>query len=144
MKLRTHLSYANVMATLAFILALMGGTTAIAIKAKAPKNSVGKKALKKNSVTTKALAPSSVDKKAIEPSTVGGSQLGPIHTLSRRGLGVTQLRCPPGERLLNGGAETDGFLRASFPKPGEEWIASGARPDGVERPVTVYITCLIQ
>ena len=39
-RLRRHLSYANVTATLALVIAIAGGTTAIAGSAKAPKNSV--------------------------------------------------------------------------------------------------------
>jgi hypothetical protein len=45
--LRQRLSYANVMATLAFFLALSGGAYAISI----PRNSVGPKQLRKNAVT---------------------------------------------------------------------------------------------
>lgn len=45
--LRQRLSYANVMATLAFFLALSGGAYALSV----PRNSVGPKQLRKNAVT---------------------------------------------------------------------------------------------
>ncbi len=50
-RLRRHLTYANVAATLALIVAVAGGTTAIAMKATAPKNSVTTKSIRPYNVT---------------------------------------------------------------------------------------------
>ncbi len=52
---RPRLSYANVTATIALLVAVAGGTTAIAGVAKAPKNSVVAKSIKKGNVTAKKL-----------------------------------------------------------------------------------------
>ena len=50
--LKHHLTYANVVATLALIVAVAGGSTAIAISAKkAPKNSVTSASIVDGSVT---------------------------------------------------------------------------------------------
>ncbi len=53
--LRRNLSYANVTATLALIIAVAGGTTAIAMKATAPKNSVASKSIRPYNVTARDL-----------------------------------------------------------------------------------------
>ena len=55
MKLKPRLSYANVTATLALLVAVAGGTTALAGVAKAPKNSVVAKSIKNGNVTAKKL-----------------------------------------------------------------------------------------
>ena len=55
--MRRHLTYANVVATLALVVAVGGGSTAIAISAKkAPKNSVTSASITDGSVTAKDLA----------------------------------------------------------------------------------------
>ena len=53
--LRRHLTYANVTATLALVIAVAGGTTAIAMKATAPKNSVTTKSIRPYNVTARDL-----------------------------------------------------------------------------------------
>ena len=54
-RIRSHLSYANVAATLALIIAIAGGTTAIA-GSKAAKNSVASSSIKPFNVTARDLA----------------------------------------------------------------------------------------
>ncbi len=56
MRIRKHLSYSNVVATLALVIAVAGGTTAIAGKVTAPKNSVTSKSIREGNVTAKDLA----------------------------------------------------------------------------------------
>jgi hypothetical protein len=88
-KLRPHLTYANVVATLALIAAVGGGTTAIAISAKkAPKNSV--------------------TSKSIRPGNVTAGDLGTVRTITENAaigsnLGTFELRCPKGFRPISGG-----------------------------------------
>ena len=53
--LRRNLSYANVAASLALVIAVAGGTTAIAMKATAPKNSVTTKSIRPYNVTARDL-----------------------------------------------------------------------------------------
>jgi hypothetical protein len=52
---RPHLTYANVVSTLALLIAVAGGTTAIAVS-KAPKNSVASSSIKPFNVTARDLA----------------------------------------------------------------------------------------
>ncbi len=54
-RIKPHLTYANVTATLALIVAVAGGTTAIAMKATAPKNSVVSKSIRPYNVTARDL-----------------------------------------------------------------------------------------
>ena len=79
--MRKHLSYANVVATLALIVAVAGGTTAVAVSNKAAKNSVTSKSIKDRSVTGKDLA---------------GVRVGVFNS-------ATTATCLPGERLLSAG-----------------------------------------
>ena len=54
--MRAQLSYANVMATLAVVIAVAGGSTAIAVSAsKAPKNSVRTNSIVNRAITAKKL-----------------------------------------------------------------------------------------
>jgi hypothetical protein len=125
-RVKRHLTYANVTATVA-LLAAIGGGTAIAISTKAPKNSVVAKSIKKGNVTASKLAAVRVD------SRVGAGDV----------AGGITLNCQPQERLLTGGAEAHTAaggiesLSASQPTPdGNGW---NARSFGN---VTVFIVCL--
>jgi hypothetical protein len=66
----THLTYANVVATLALFIALAGGT-AFAAKHLLPKNSVGTKQLKNGSVTGAKVKDGSITSSKIALSTLG-------------------------------------------------------------------------
>jgi hypothetical protein len=74
-KLRAHLTYANVLATLTLFAVLAGGT-AIAANQLA-KNSVGKKQLKANSVSAKKLKKNSVTAAKIKKGAVSEAQVKP-------------------------------------------------------------------
>ena len=91
-KLRERLTYANVAATLALVIAVAGGTTAIAAN-KAPKNSVASSSIKPFNVTARDLAGIRVVQ-VNEP--VQGScnmrQVSKAHRRRRRGSGVRQYR----------------------------------------------------
>ncbi len=71
-RLRAHLTYANVIATLALFIALAGGT-AVAAKQLLPNNSVGTKQLKNNSITA-----AKVKNGAITSSKIALSSLGTV------------------------------------------------------------------
>lgn len=81
-RLRRHLTYANVMATLAIFIVLGGGAYA-AIKI--PKNSVGSKQLKKNAVITKKIHNNAVVSSKIKPNAVTGGDIkeGTLGTIPR-------------------------------------------------------------
>jgi hypothetical protein len=69
--LRRHLSYANVMATIAVFIALGGGAYAVGLK----RNSVGTKQLKPNAVTGPKVADSSLGGNDIADGSVGPSDI---------------------------------------------------------------------
>jgi hypothetical protein len=114
--LRSHLTYANVVATLALVVAIAGGSTAIAVSSKLKKNSVGTKQLKNRSVTAAKLADGAVI----------ASKLAPVHSVSEKAP-VDLVRCPSGERLLSGGAlAAGGSLTGSYPSDNAvQWAFSG-------------------
>lgn len=117
--LRRNLSYANVTATLALIIAVAGGTTAIAMKATAPKNSVASKSIRPYNVTARDLSGLILVKAQgtfNDPAPVDGTS----H------VGDATAPCPEGTRLLSGGGRVEpslggrSSLRASQPG-GNAW-----------------------
>ena len=70
-RLHTHLTYANVVATLALFIALAGGTAVAAKHLLLPKNSVGTKQLKNNSVTGAKVKDGSITASKIALSSLG-------------------------------------------------------------------------
>jgi hypothetical protein len=69
-RLRSKLTYANVVATLALFLVLAGGT-AFAAKQMLPKNSVGTKQIKKNAITGAKIKNGAITGSKLSLSTVG-------------------------------------------------------------------------
>jgi hypothetical protein len=123
-------SYANVVATLALVIAVSGGATAIAV------------GLGKGSVTTKT----------IKNGAIRGKKLGPIVIRSASGPGIGQARvqCAKGERVMGGGGAVDGgapdiaAVRKSYPD-GNGWYTLGIQgTGGGGGPITVraYAVCL--
>src|SRR5262245_11832246 len=103
-KLRSRLTYANVMATIAVFIAL-GGTGLAA--SQLGKNSVGPKQLRKEAVTTSKIKNRAVTGKKIRPETFGTvPSAADANTLD--GLSANQitqgskLRCPDGTELFGG------------------------------------------
>jgi hypothetical protein len=127
-KLKPHLTYANVVATLALIVAVSGGATAVAVGL--GKGSVGPKQLRKGAVRAQ--------------------ELGPVIVRSQSGPGISQgfATCKKGERVLSGGGtvtSTSGggapVLFSSTPAGARSWKVSGAGETG---PVTAtaHALCL--
>jgi hypothetical protein len=136
--LRRHLSYANVAATLALVVAIAGGTTAIAGSAKAPKNSVVSRSIKPGNVTAKDLSTTmniSATSAVTDPS--------PFDHEYAVGSAVAQ--CPPGTRALSGGGGTEGVRRVlEFSgRAGEGWRVSIGTDDPVPTQVSATVTCLL-
>jgi hypothetical protein len=119
-RIRRHLSYANVTATLALLLAIAGGTTAIA-GSKAPKNSV---------VSS-----------SIRPFNVTAGDLAGARFVQADAQFAAFAPCRSGERLLGGGgsAPAGDSLGASRPG-GNGWYAQ--QGDGPETHVSAYAICL--
>ena len=137
MDLRRHLTYANVAASLALVIAVAGGTTAIAMKATAPKNSVTTKSIRPYNVTARDLT------RLIE---VRGQATfnDPAPPDGTFGGGTATANCPSGALLITGGGFVDN-VRASLSgsQPTHDgWIIS-AKGDGTnEARVTAIAWCL--
>jgi hypothetical protein len=169
-RIRKHLTYANVMATvLTFI--VLGGGTAWALS----KNSVGSKQLKKNAVTTKkikngAVTGAKIANGAVTGSTINTSSLkvsvtqatGPPipPTNPPNSVGGATAICPAGKKAIAGGGLSDkandgAFIEDSRPVTG---TTGGAPTQGgtftgwrvvwnnfqgtTNKTPTVYVVCL--
>jgi hypothetical protein len=137
MRIRRHLSYANVAASLALVIAIAGGTTAIATKSTAPKNSVTSKSIRPFNVTSRDLSRLiQVFGKASfnDPAPADGTFTG----------GTAVAPCPSGTRVITGGGSVDNVhanLSSSLPNPGA-WSVS-ANGDGTNQAtITAIAWCL--
>jgi hypothetical protein len=118
-RLKPHLTYANVAATAALIIAVAGGTTAIA-GSKAAKNTVASSSIKPYNVTARDLA-------GIRVVQVTGS----VNAFAP---------CTEGERLVGGGGSTGGPLGSSRPGNNGWFVEQGTGPG--DRLVVAYALCL--
>jgi hypothetical protein len=118
-RIRRHLSYANVASTTALLVAIAGGTTAIA-GSNAPKNSVTSSSIKAHHVTARDLAGIRV----VEASS-------PVSAFAA---------CQKRERLLGGGGSTTGPLGASRPGNNGWLVQQGSGPQ--DQQITAYALCL--
>jgi hypothetical protein len=129
-KLR-KLTYANVMSTIAVVIAIAGGSTAVAVTVNASKKSdVNKKGnIRASRVTTPKLADAAVT----------AAKLGAVRVVQASGSPSGTAACSSGERLLGGGGSTTvpAALVASRPE-GNGWTATA---DTVAN-VTAYALCL--
>jgi hypothetical protein len=135
-RLKRNLSYANVAATIALVIAIAGGTTAIAIST-APKNSVTSKSIRPYNVTARDLT-RLIEVRAQatfnDPAPADGTFTGATATA----------QCPPGSRVITGGGFVDkdrAALVGSQPTS-EAWIVN-AKGDGTnEANITAIAWCL--
>jgi hypothetical protein len=131
-RLRRHLTYANVMATIAVVVAVAGGSTAVAVTVNASK---------KSDVTKKGkIRPNRVTARKIADGNIGASELGQIQVVNATADGEpATATCPPGSRLLSGGGATAGpsNLTSSTPE-GNGWRAG----TNAITSVTAYALCL--
>jgi hypothetical protein len=118
-RIRRHLTYANVASTLAVLIAIVGGTTAIAASS-APKNSVTSSSIKPHNVTARNLA----GVRVVEVS-------GTVNAVAA---------CARGERLLGGGGSAAGPLGASRPGTNGWFVQQGSGPG--DQLVIAYALCL--
>jgi hypothetical protein len=122
-RLRRHLTYANVVATVALIIAVAGGTTAIAAS-QAAKNSVASSSIKPYNVTARDLAG--------------------IRVVEVNGGFSAFAPCARGERLLGGGGSPippGGLVDLGVSRPGANgwFVQQGGGPD---RLMAAYALCL--
>jgi len=121
-RIKSHLSYANVAATLALLIAIAGGTTAIA-GSKAPKNSVVSSSIKPFNVTARDLAGIRVVEVDAQFSAFA--------------------RCAQGERLIGGGGSSipAGFPDLAVSRPNSNgWLVQ--QGDGPNTLMAAYALCL--
>jgi len=136
-RIRRHLTYANVAASLALVIAVAGGTTAIATKSTAPKNSVTSKSIRPFNVTSRDLSrliqvfgTASFN----DPQPPDGAATG----------NVAVATCPSGSRLVTGG----GFVDSSAAhivgsSPGAQSWSVNAAGDGTNQAtITAIAWCL--
>jgi hypothetical protein len=117
---RKHLSYANVAATMALVIALAGGATAIA----------GSKAAKNSVVSS-----------SIKPFNVAARDLAGIRLVQANGQFSAFASCSRRERLLGGGgnAPVGDNLGASRPGDNGWYVQQGNSP---QTHVSAYAICL--
>jgi hypothetical protein len=136
-RLRSHLTYANVVATVALVVAVAGGTTAIATKATAPKNSVTSKSIRSYNVTSRDLS----RLVEVRNQTIFNDPAPPDGAFTRASATA---QCPSGTRVITGGGFVDNdraALMGSYPIT-EGWTAT-AKADGTnEARITVIARCL--
>jgi hypothetical protein len=135
-RLKRHLSYANVVATLALVIAVAGGSTAIALSAStAKKTDVNKKGnIRAGRVTTSKLANGAVTARKVAD----------IDVVQVTQSDFGRVSCPAGDRLLSGGAHVNsgGTPALSQSNPdGNGWSASTNAGGGAVS-LTVYAVCL--
>jgi hypothetical protein len=111
-RIRSKLSYANVMATVAVFLVLTGVTMAVAL----PRNSVGPRAIKNGAVKTKKIAKNAVTAAKIKSNAVGRSEIasGAVGTSEISNMAVTRNKIADSAIPLLGTLRTGQTLRGSF------------------------------
>jgi hypothetical protein len=135
-RIRRHLTYANVMSTLAVAFAIAGGSTAIAVSVNASKKSdINPKGnIRAGKVSTKKLA----------NNAVASSKLGQIEIVQATAVNEAMASCPPSARLLSGGGAVAGGIGAavarSLPKD-NGWQATINSGVGAQE-ITAYALCL--
>lgn len=90
-RIRPHLSYANVMATIAVVIAL-GGTSYAALNL--PQHSVGTKQLKPHAVTSSRLGAGAVTRSRLHDRAVNGAKVAD-HSLTGKDVNLAQLGTVP-------------------------------------------------
>jgi hypothetical protein len=136
MKIRKHLTYANVAATVALVIAVGGGTTAIALSGR---NSVHSDDIKNGNVTARDLGEIKVVRKQF---TLPDSAADDNWTSN-----FFILHCPKGTRILSGGGDVSppdngrGAITRTEVN-GNGWQITAAQDTGQNASVRVTALCL--
>ncbi len=129
--MRGKLSYANVVATLALVLAVAGIPSAAAITAgKVKKNSITSKQIKPGAIRASDLASGAVSSAKLADRSVTASKLGPVRQVNATNNtnSLTIAQCAANERLISGGGFSSPMTtNAPFLDlaGGEAWQVSG-------------------
>jgi hypothetical protein len=134
--IRTHLTYANVTATLALVLAIGGGTTAIALQGR---NTVASDDIRPGNVTGRDLSEIQVVRKLF---TLNDASANDIWS-----GGFFILPCPKGTRIVSGGGGIAplGLGAGSVTRTdpiGNGWQISAAQDTGQPASIAVTALCL--
>jgi hypothetical protein len=143
--LRSHLSYANVIATVALFVALGGSAYAASAL---PRNSVGTAQLKPGAVTRSKIASGAFAAGRVRPTTLrlsSRSATVPVSTVTSTPFAATAV-CPKGRLATGGGAivasELDAYVNDTGPVGRRAWKATAlAYSGGVGTTLTVYVIC---
>ncbi len=137
---RGHLSYANIVSTLALIVAVAGIPAAVAVT-KAKKNSVTSKSIVNGTIKTKDLAANAVTTEKIAAGHVTAADLAAGEVIRNEAVNPVAA-CPRGSQLLGaGGSDSGGLTEVQpffSPTLGEAVAANGLAPPSA----TAYALCL--
>lgn len=114
--IRTKLTYANVVATLALIVAVAGGSTAIAISSK---QKISGKLIKPGTITTKQLKDGSITGPKL-------ARIDRVWVVGSSPNNSTKATCPQGSVLLGGGVAGSALnsVDQTAPSLDESWSGS--------------------
>jgi hypothetical protein len=153
-RIRSHLTYANVMSTIAVFGVLAGGGAYAASKigtSDIENGAVTAKKLHKRAVTKKKLKNRAVTKAKLGDRAVRARNLGPIKVVSETltvpnaDNGQVAAFCPEGTRRVGGGAASQVFglpISGSRPTGTTGWDAFLRNDTGMPRDLTAYVLCL--
>ncbi len=154
-RIRSHLTYANVVSTLCLFI-LLGGIGYAASKigtSDIENGAVTAKKLHKKAVTTKKLRNGAVNSAKIANRQVRAADLGPITEKSattsvphNMGTESALAECPVGTRLISGGGFTSvqGMSLAVDKAQGNSWRVDANNETPVDGSVTAFAYCLAQ
>jgi hypothetical protein len=154
-RIRSHLTYANVMSTIAAFRVLAGGTALAASKigTKDLENgAVTTKKLHKNAVTTKKIKSGAVNSARIADGQLRAADLGPIidvdQTIDAPNNSDTGLvtPCPKGTRIISGGVfpSLQSMSVSLEQRQGNGWRGDTFNKTGLNGSITVHAYCLKQ
>jgi hypothetical protein len=135
-RIRSRLTYANVVATLALVIAVAGGTTAIAITAA------------KNTVTTKSIKPGNVTARDIAGAVLVRETVPLVDPVNKDGIytiASAVAKCPQGGRVITGGGGASGnrvALQGSAPSGNNAWFASATSDNGSTTELVAVALCI--
>lgn len=138
--IRKHMSYANVMSTIA-VFFVMSGATAVAATQLA-KNSVGSKQLKKNAVTSAKIKKNAVIGSKIKNGSITASKI-KNGSITGDKLKISSLGTVPQAATISGYQRT-GTIRLVATAGADESAARAAAPEAVffsSGPFTIYAKC---
>jgi hypothetical protein len=153
-QVRSRLTYANLMSTIAVVVALVGGTAWAAATIGAgdiKKNAVRSKHIKNGAVTRRKLADGAVNSAKLASGAVRAPDLGRVIVVNNTisipdaNNGQTAAFCPQGTRRIGGGGASAVFgmpIAGTRPDGDTAWGTFARNDTGMPRDLTAYVLCL--